>query len=252
MPSYSGSKSGAPVPLPATIVFWIVVGPEARMPWACGGPAPYCEFFVIVQLFRVSVPLLAMPPPSHGQTLPVTVQLIIVSVPLFMTPPPSLFVSQFETVMLVAVTVAFGWTWNPPPSPPNTNPFVMWMSLRAAVIGAPVPGVGKVVGLKSNARSFPFTSMVVPPALPLMVTLSHTSRSASRPASSCVPAIEKVIVPAGRLIVSAPDPAAQSVHAPLLKFAFSTASRIVQTPSALLRASVKPVTVIVAEYAESG
>src|SRR6187397_911974 len=127
----------------------------------------------------------------------------------------------------------------------------MWMLLMKAVIGAPVPGLGNVVGLKSNARSFPLTSIVVPAALPLTVTLSHTSRSARRPESSCVPAIAKVIVPAGRLITSGPDPAAQSVHAPLLKFALRTASRIVQTPSLLLSASVKPFTVIVFGYAGS-
>src|SRR4051794_20747809 len=101
------------------IVFLIVVGPLARTPCACGGPAPNCQLPVIVQLVRVRKLLFAMPPPSHGQLFPVTVQLIMISVP-FITPPPSLFDWQFETVTPVAVTVAFGWTWKPPPSPPNT------------------------------------------------------------------------------------------------------------------------------------
>src|SRR3954452_6574110 len=107
------------------IVFLIVVGRLARTPCACGGPAPNCQLPVIVQLVSVRLPLFEMPPPSHGQLLPLTVQLIIVSVPLFMTPPPSSFDWLFETVTPVAVTVAFGWTWNPPPSPPNTLPLVM-------------------------------------------------------------------------------------------------------------------------------
>src|SRR5438105_11677802 len=105
-------------------------------------------------------------------------------------------------------------------------------------------GLNGPAELMSKNRSIPPPLSVVPAALPLIVTESRTSMSPVAERSSLRPLINNVIVPAGRLITSAPEPAAQSVHVAALLFALMTASRSVQTPL-LPRESPVPVTVIV-------
>src|ERR1051326_4234766 len=185
-----------------------------------------------------------MPPSSSEIELPLTVQLVIVNVadPSTFTPPPSLLPPLPVIVMPFIASDPFVSTRTPPPSPCTLPPVIV--KLLNVTLIAPSGGLNKPGSSTSNTRSTPPPFTIVPAAFPLIVSESVMSRSPVAASASLRPLIVSVIVPAGRLITSAPDPAAQSDQVAALLFALMIASRSVQTPL-FARESPVPVTVIV-------
>src|SRR5215472_2179357 len=248
-PSTSSALGSPPwVLLPITRVLRIVVIPWLPNPCPVARFSVKAELFVIVQLVRVSVPpIFFIPPNSNSAWQPVTVQLFIESVPPTCTPPPSFAVAeQFETVHPFMVTVAFGLTLMPPPAS-LIVPLVIVRLLITTVIAGGLEQEPEH-GSTSKIRDRPPAFIVVPAGSPFIVTESKMSRSPVAGLSSSKPelCIVKVIVPGGRLIISAPDPAAQSLNVATLLLALMIALRRVQpVPSPLVAESAVLVTVMV-------
>src|SRR5262245_31344949 len=125
----------------------------------------------------------------------------------------------------------------------------MWTVINGGCdVGSP-----SVSGSMSKMRSKAAPLIVVPAALPLIVIGLVTSRSPVKERFSSVNelgefGIVRLMVPAGRTIVSVPDPAEQSTQVAASLFALIIASRIEHAPL-LESVSSREITVIVAAWA---
>jgi hypothetical protein len=213
-------------------------------------PSVTAVFPLSVTFVNVSVPSFWMPPPAAADVLPLTVTRWSRATPVLYRPPPRLFVVLPLSVTSFAVR-SLSLRIPPPPSRPSLVWTRTWFSVSTAEFQMPpastprpekplrtvrpwivtLPAVSKM----SNTRSMRPASMIVDVApAPLIVTGRVMSRSPVAARFSPLPATVSVNVPAGTVMVSAPDSALAAL----------IASRSVQPPAVVAHTPSVPSAVV--------